>query len=392
MRHPLEPEPTTTQIVPLGSARLQRISVVVLVGVAFLAAAWIASALWAGLLLGVLVAFALEPLHRRLLARFPGHRAATAGFCVFAVAALAAAFLFGLAFLVAREAASALASLRATMGAPGAPLTGRFAGTLESLGVPPVVVGERIGRITEQLTDVVSRGVSFVLGSTFATLGGTLIALVTAFYTLRDRRPIERRLEQVLPLHPRTTRELVEEFRLVGRGTLIGSTIAGLVQGVFATVGFAIAGVHRALLLGALTAVSSLVPIFGTMIVWVPAGVVLIASGHVTAGIFELFWGAIVVSMLVDYVVRPALVGSETRSHPLLFLIGLIGGVEVLGAIGIVAGPIVMALFAAVLRIYRREVVEPARQQSPSCERDEPQPRREGAGIEARSVEKASNA
>ena len=188
--------------------------------------------------------------------------------------------------------------------------------------------------------------------------------MLTAFYTLKDRRPIEHRVAQILPLHPHTTRELFDEFRKVGRGTLIGSALAGLVQGLFAAIGYAIVGVPGALLLGALTAVASLVPVVGTLLVWVPVGVSLILGGHVGAGVFELAWGVLVTTSLVDYVLRPLLVGQESRSHPLLFLIGLIGGVEALGAAGIVAGPIVMAFFASVLRIYRHEVVEPARREA----------------------------
>jgi hypothetical protein len=68
-----------------------------------------------------------------------------------------------------------------------------------------------------------------------------------------------------------------------------------------------------------------------------------------------------VTTSLVDYILRPVLVGKESRSHPLLFLIGLIGGIEIFGGIGVLAGPLIMMFFASVLRIYRRDVVDPIR-------------------------------
>lgn len=113
----------------------------------------------------------------------------------------------------------------------------------------------------------------------------------------------------------------------------------------------------RAALLGVITAVASFIPVLGTMLVWIPVGVVLLASGRVAAGIFELSWGVLVTTTLVDYVIRPVVVGRGSRSHPLVFLVGMIGGLEALGGVGVFAGPIVMAFFVSVLRIYRREVV-----------------------------------
>jgi predicted PurR-regulated permease PerM len=357
---PSDREPRSTQIMPLAGTRTQRIAVIVLVVGASVAAAWVASTLWAGLLLGVVTAYAVEPLHQWLLRRFPHRHSATAALAVIVVAVVVLGLLSLLGLLLVRELIAALEVVQRlaseSLSHRGRSL--RIPSALEALGMTRESIAERIGRLSDQATDHISRVLSVVLGSAFSVLAGALIALTTAFYVLKDSHPIERRLAQVLPLHPRTTRELITEFRLVGRDTLIGSVAAGLIQGTFATVGFVIADVPRAFLLGALTAVASLIPVFGTMVVWVPTGILLIATGHVAAGVFQLVWGTIVVTTLVDYVIRPRVIGSEGRSHTLLFLIGLIGGVELLGPMGIIAGPMIMALFVAVLRVYRREIVD----------------------------------
>jgi predicted PurR-regulated permease PerM len=351
-------DPVSGPVVPIVGVRFQRIALIVVVLLAFVAAAWVASELLGGLLLGVLTAFAVEPLHRRLLRTMPRRRALVSAITVIGIALILLGCIVGVSYLLGTEAVSAVAFLRDLSSHPLSPRATR---TLGSVGITPEMLSQQALKLSDRAAELASTAVSGVLGSAFHWFAGTFIAMITAFYTLRDRQPIERRLAQILPLHPRTTRELVEEFRLVGRGTLVGSVLAGLTQGVLATVGYAIAGVPRALLLGVLTAAASLVPVLGTLLIWVPVGALLIVTGRPAAGVFSLVWGVLITTSLVDYVLRPIIAGRECRSHPLLFLIGLIGGVEVFGGVGIVAGPIVMTFFASALRIYRREVVDPAR-------------------------------
>ena len=92
----------------------------------------------------------------------------------------------------------------------------------------------------------------------------------------------------------------------------------------------------------------------GVVLIWVPAGLYLFAVGSPTMGIVELLWGALVVVGFSDYVIRPRLVGDEEMPVILTFL-ALFGGLEVMGLIGLIAGPVVMALAVAVLRLYARE-------------------------------------
>ena len=362
------PEPVSLHVAPFGGARLQRVSLVAVVVVAFLAAAWVASELLSGLLLGVLTAFAVEPAHRRLVARFPKRRALMAAITITIVALTTIAVAAFVLYVLGDELMSSVGTISELAAYLTSPAGERALGRL---GVPPQVASDGLASLGTRAGELASAGIGSLVGSTFHVFAGALIAFVTAYFALRDRQPIERRLALLLPLHPRTTRELVGEFRSIGRGTLVGSVIAAVLQGALAAVGFAICGVPRALLLGVLTAAASLVPVLGTLLVWVPVALVLIATGRVGAGVFQIVWGVVVTTSLVDYVLRPLIVGRECRSHPLLFLIGLIGGVEVFGGVGIIAGPMVMTLFASALRIYRREIVEPARRAA-QAELDEP--------------------
>ena len=141
----------------------------------------------------------------------------------------------------------------------------------------------------------------------------------------------------------------------MGRITLSGTVVTGLVQGALAGLGFWMTGVPRPLFLGIAAAIASLVPAVGTLLVWVPAGLYLLAIGSPGAAAAELAWGALVVVGFSDYVIRPRLVGDEGMPAILTFL-ALFGGLEVLGLPGLIAGPVLMALAVAVLRLYAREV------------------------------------
>lgn len=156
-------------------------------------------------------------------------------------------------------------------------------------------------------------------------------------------------------LRPEYTLKLFDEFRRVGRTTLLSTVVTGLVQGALATIGYFIIGLPRPLFFGALTAVASPVPGVGTMLVWVPAGIVLVLLGHPGRGIVDLTWGVLVVTGIPDYVVRPRLVGRESDVPALLTFTALFGGAEVFGLKGLILGPVLMAIAIAVLRLYADE-------------------------------------
>jgi predicted PurR-regulated permease PerM len=197
-----------------------------------------------------------------------------------------------------------------------------------------------------------------VAGATFGSTLALFFTIMTTFFVLRHWPEILDRAERILPLHPMHTRVVLDEFQKVGKEVFIGTMLAGLAQGSLAGVGYAVAGVPEVALLSALTAMSSLVPAIGTILVWVPVGIGLILSGHAVAGIFELLWGALVVVVLSDYVIRPRLVGRGGHVPTLLTFVSLFGGVKVFGLLGLVVGPVIAAVALALLRTYDREVRE----------------------------------
>lgn len=345
-------------VAPLYNLReSQALSTFAVVAVATIA--WIAHPVAVGLFLGMLGAFTLQPLHvalrRRVKGRFDGSALACTLLAGVAVVGLASLF-FTLLISRGTAVASALPAWLARGGGlealarPLAPTLARLHVRLGDLGTR---LGESAGTVAARATGIAAT----VAGATFDWLLGLLFALVTLHFTLVHWSSLTARLENMLPLHPRHTHALLDEFRHVGRTVLAGTVITGLVQGVLAWVGYALTGVPEAALLGALTAVASLVPAVGTLLVWVPAGVYLMLTHHAGRGVAELVWGALMVGVLSDYVIRPRLVGGGGEMPTLLTFVALFGGVEAFGIIGLILGPVLMALALAVLRIYERESV-----------------------------------
>jgi predicted PurR-regulated permease PerM len=198
--------------------------------------------------------------------------------------------------------------------------------------------------------------VPLIAGTTMSAALTLLFTVLTTFFVLRHWSSFSSGAERLLPLNPVHTRVVLKEFEQVGKEVFIGTVLTGLIQGLLAGIGYLMGGAPEAALLAALTALCSLVPAVGTLIVWVPVGIGLILTGHLGRGIFELLWGALMIGVLSDYVIRPRLVGRGESLPTLVTFISLFGGVEVFGVIGIIIGPVIAAVALAVLRTYDREV------------------------------------
>jgi predicted PurR-regulated permease PerM len=141
--------------------------------------------------------------------------------------------------------------------------------------------------------------------------------------------------------------------------TLVGTVAAAVFQGIAAGVGYALFGVPHPAFFGLLTALASFVPVVGTLVVWVPASVLLALTGHLGAGIGLAAW-CVVAVVGAEHVGRPLLLGGQAEMHTGLVFLGLLGGIEMFGLIGVLAGPLVIAFFLALARMSERELSAPA--------------------------------
>lgn len=190
-----------------------------------------------------------------------------------------------------------------------------------------------------------------------------VVLLYTMFFFLTDGPVLLRTVLGYLPLPASDTEHLIERFVSVTRATLKGTILIGMLQGTLGGLAFWALGIEGAIFWGALMTLLSIIPGVGSAVVWLPAGGLLLATGHVWQGIALPLWGTVVIGT-VDNLLRPVLVGHDTQMHELLIFFSTLGGLLVFGAMGFILGPILAALFVTVWAMFgvafRGELAEPA--------------------------------
>jgi predicted PurR-regulated permease PerM len=316
---------------------------------------WIVMPVGVGILLGTLLAFALQPLFERLKPRLGVRWAALT--LVLATIVTLAGTIGGLAWLLVSKATALTQDWIASLGpgGPGGAVVSAVGGLTARLGVPAAELSARARALAESTAAGAATVAEVLVAATASSVLALLFAMLSMHFILRNWQSIALGAQETFPLRPDYTAGLLAEFRSVGRSTLLGTIGTGLAQGVLATFGFWISGVPEPLFFGAAAAVASLVPGIGATLVWAPVGVVLILSGHPGHGILELVWGSLIVGVMADYVIRPRLVGGAAHLPSLVTFAALLGGVQVFGLKGLIIGPVLMSLAIAVLRLYAIE-------------------------------------
>jgi predicted PurR-regulated permease PerM len=350
---PVRPGPEASR-----TSERRRVALGVLLLLSFLAVVRLAAPVWIGIVFGLLMAFTMQPLHIQLEARLRGRHRLAAFLVALGTVGLVLLFMAGVTYGLTRELSDAVVALQKRFdGVPLSDIVGeRGHHLIERFGLSEAELLVRIRAELGRATGYVTQAAGLVLETTTTALLAVLIGGITMYYALVDWAAISTRLEKVMPLDPRHTRALVLEFREVGRSALLGLVATAAVQALLATLGYAIFGLPRALSWGILTGVASFIPVVATALVWVPVSIYLFLKGAIVSGILLLAWGFLLITGFGEYVLRPRLVGGRGKSQPLLMLVAALGGIQLFGLPGIVAGPVLMSLFLAILRIYEREV------------------------------------
>lgn len=183
------------------------------------------------------------------------------------------------------------------------------------------------------------------------------LTLFTTYYMLKDGHVFEQALIDISPIEDTQERILFTKVSTAVTGVVKGSFLTALIQGVIATLGFIMFGLPNPFLWGVCTAIAALVPTVGTSLILLPAVVYLLITGHTPQAIGLAVWGAVAVG-LIDNVVGPRMLGQATQVHPLLMLLAVLGGVSLFGFLGVLLGPIIMAVFVAMVQMYRTDFQE----------------------------------
>ena len=207
--------------------------------------------------------------------------------------------------------------------------------------------GEMVGTISTFLIDSLSSFTKVTIDAIFSSI----IMLYVMFYFLSMGDLLLKKILYFMPLDDSNEQLLLQRFTSVARATIKGTLIIGIMQGAICGLAFAIAGIHGPVFWGSVMAVLSIIPAFGTAIIWLPAIVILALTGDFTGvAVLAVLCGAVAGNL--DNIMRPRLVGKDTEMHDLFVLFGTLGGITMFGLLGIILGPIVAALFITIWEIY----------------------------------------
>ncbi len=216
---------------------------------------------------------------------------------------------------------------------------------------------EWIGKLTGSFSAWVVDSIQAITLGTFSALLSIVIILYTLFFFLMDGDRLLYYLLYYLPLNDEDENKLLRRFTSVTRATLKGTAVIGILQGILAGLALHFAGIPSALFWAIAMMFLSVVPGIGTALVWGPAVVYLIASGEYLVAVVLALYCIIVVGS-IDNVLRPKLVGNDTRLHELMIFFSTLGGIMMFGFMGFVIGPIIAALFVTVWELYGAEFSE----------------------------------
>jgi predicted PurR-regulated permease PerM len=212
--------------------------------------------------------------------------------------------------------------------------------------------------LTDENTKAISLKISSfipkILNSTANLATNLIMMFFLMYYLLVNGKEIERYLNKIIPLKRHNVDQLASETKIMIRANAVGIPIICVVQGVFATLGYWIFGVDDWALWGFLTGVFAFFPLVGTMIIWVPVVIFMLASNNtwpaVGLGIYS-----IVVTGNVDYITRLGLLKKMGNVHPMITVLGVIVGLNLFGFMGLIFGPLLVSYFVILVKIYMNE-------------------------------------
>jgi predicted PurR-regulated permease PerM len=199
---------------------------------------------------------------------------------------------------------------------------------------------------------IASRTLGFV-GGAVGFIVEVFFVIFTMYYLFRDGERMRAAAYDMMPLSGPQAREILDRTGEVIGASVYGVLIIAVLQGVLGGLAFWVLGLPSPLLWGVVMIFLSMIPMLGAFIVWVPAAIYLALTGHWVTAIMLAVWGALVIGS-VDNFLRPKLVGERTRLHELLVFFSVLGGLQVFGVLGIVLGPVIVAITIALLDVLRQ--------------------------------------
>src|SRR3989344_2692188 len=191
---------------------------------------------------------------------------------------------------------------------------------------------------------------SFILGLPEKIINFFIMFFII-FYLFKDGKNLVDKIKRELPLKEKYKQGLIKKFDDTLYATIYGLLVASFVQGIFAIIGFYIFNIQSPLLLGFLTFIAAILPLVGSALIWLPTAIIKIISGDSFNGIGLLIYSILVISS-VDNIIKAKIIEKKSKLHPVLALLGVLGGLQIFGLIGVIIGPLSIAILMVFFEFY----------------------------------------
>ncbi|MBP1752320.1 MAG: rane protein, superfamily [Geobacteraceae bacterium] len=317
------------------------------------------------LLWAIIIGVSTFPLYRRVLNSIHNRETLAASIITPIVVLLIVLPIVAMIFLLSKEAALLYNLFEASSA------SGRL--SLESIQRHPFIesILERIAPVVPSLDiDLNSYFLPFmkkiasyllsysteIIKNFFAVFLKIVLMVIALFFIYRDGERFFGEMMSIIPLRENDKNILVDTIKRVMSAVMYGIFMTCLLQGVLGGLGFMIFGLPSPILFGAMMAVAALIPVVGTSLIWLPGALYLIFQGEMLYGVLLIAWGVLIVSS-IDNLIRPFFISGKAKLPILIIVLGVLGGLFSFGFIGIVTGPIILALFLDLFNIYKKQFI-----------------------------------
>lgn len=336
----------------------------VLVSLAFV---WVLWPFYGAVFWGAVLAIMFMPVYLRILRAMPTRRVGAALLTLLLILVLVILPVGIICALLIQEAGAVYQRIQAGELNPGlyfqqvyGALPAWITNLLDRFGMT------NFGGVQQRITEALTRGSQFFatqalnLGQiTFDFFVSFFVMLYLLFFLLLDGLGLASRIKEAIPLDAGVKHKLSAKFTAVIRATVKGNIVVAMLQGALGGLILWFLGVHAPVLWGTLMAFLSLLPAVGAALVWLPVAIYFLATGAVVKGVVLILFGVLVIG-LVDNILRPVLVGKDTRMPDYVVLLSTLGGMAIFGLNGFVIGPVIAAMFMSTWDLFsraRREAV-----------------------------------
>jgi len=237
-------------------------------------------------------------------------------------------------------------------------------------------------KLEQIVRTVVSSASSFIYYNAIGLIRGftyffldLLLVLFIAFFMFLQGDVFIAELIKLSPLDASHNQTILRETEATIKATLWGTVIVAVVQGALGGVGFLVFRLPQPAFWGTVMIPAAVIPIVGSALIWGPAAIYLLCTGHVGAGVGLIIWGGVVVT-IIDNVLKPFLVKGGGTTPSIFILFSILGGITYFGMIGFILGPLILSFLLSLLRIYQKTILAPPAAAVPA---QRPEPKRPGA-------------